>query len=300
MDPKSTLPTTCVRFRPQKAASKTRNVLVSGGANGCLQHWHVTSQKCLHLIEEEDDEIVLTKDGNTTTTRHYRNQIFTMEYNNDGTRFATAGKDYKVRLYDEATKSPISSMSRGFGKMTPGHSNRVFSVKFHPTDENVLLSAGWDNTVQVWDVRVEGAVRSIYGPHICGDSMDIDCDGATIATGSWRPDEQLQLWDYGTGSLITTFEWERGLVSQEPCLLYATQFSPDGSYIAAGGSGANEVRVFNRKSGECVASMANLTAGVYSLDWAPTCDKLCAALSDGSCPIIDLGDILNAPMMGAE
>ena len=29
IDPKSTLPTTTVRFRPQKAASKTRNVLVS-------------------------------------------------------------------------------------------------------------------------------------------------------------------------------------------------------------------------------------------------------------------------------
>jgi WD40 repeat protein len=51
-----TLPTTCVRFRPQKAASKTRNVLVSAGANGAVQHWHITSQKCLHTIEEEDVE----------------------------------------------------------------------------------------------------------------------------------------------------------------------------------------------------------------------------------------------------
>jgi COMPASS component SWD3 len=142
LDPKSTLPTTAVRFRPQKAASKTRNVLVSAGANGCLQHWHVTSQKCLHLIEEEDDEDVLNKDMATTTKRHYRNQILTMEYNHDGSRFATAGKDYKVRIYDEATKSPISALSRGLGAAAPGHSNRVFSVKFHPTDENVLLVGG--------------------------------------------------------------------------------------------------------------------------------------------------------------
>jgi len=299
LDPKSTLPTTCVRFRPQKATSKTRNVLVSGGANGCLQHWHVTSQKCLHLIEEEDDELVLNKDGNTTTKRHYRNQIFTMEYNHDGTRFATAGKDYKVRLYDEATKSPILSMSRGFGKMTPGHSNRVFSVKFHPTDENIMLSAGWDNTVQIWDVRVEGAVRNIFGPHICGDSMDIDCDGGVIATGSWRPEEQLQTWDYGTGSLIETFDWPVGVATREPCMVYATQFSPDGTHIAAGGSGANEVRVFNRKTGECVANMSNLSSGVYSLDWAPTCDKLVCALSDGSCPIIDFGpDVMSGGMLG--
>ena len=197
IDPKSTLPTTTVRFRPQKAASKTRNVLVSCGANGVVQHWHITSGKCIHVIEEEDDEMVINKDGNTSTMRHYKNQIFTMEYNNDGSRFATAGKDYKVRLYDEATKSIISTLSRGIGKQTPGHSNRVFSVKFHPLDENMVLSAGWDNTVQIWDLRVEGAVRNIFGPHICGDSMDIDCDGGEILTGSWRPEEQLQLWDFG-------------------------------------------------------------------------------------------------------
>ena len=69
--------------------------------------------------------------------------------------------------------------------ITPGgHSNRVFAVKFHPADPHVLLSAGWDNTVQIWDLRVEGAVRNIFGPHICGDSMDIDCDGQEILTGS--------------------------------------------------------------------------------------------------------------------
>ena len=314
IDPKSTLPTTTVRFRPQKAASKTRNVLVSCGANGAVQHWHVTSGKCIHLIEEEDDELVPSKDGNTSIKRHYQNQIFTMEFNHDGTRFATAGKDYKVRLCkltcnlclacdfwacserllvatdDEATKSIISTLSRGVGKMTPGHSNRVFSVKFHPLDEHLMLSAGWDNTVQIWDLRVEGAVRNIFGPHICGDSMDIDCDGQEILTGSWRPDNQLQLWDFGTGSLIDTLEWPESMVSQEPCLVYAAQFSPDGRQIAAGGSGANEVRVYDRKSGECTATMGNLSSGVYSLDWAPTCDKLVCGLSDGTCQIIHLGE----------
>jgi WD40 repeat protein len=289
IDPKSTLPTTTVRFRPQKAASKTRNVLVSCGANGVVQHWHITSGKCIHVIEEEDDEMVINKDGNTSTMRHYKNQIFTMEYNNDGSRFATAGKDYKVRLYDEATKSIISTLSRGIGKQTPGHSNRVFSVKFHPLDENMVLSAGWDNTVQIWDLRVEGAVRNIFGPHICGDSMDIDCDGGEILTGSWRPEEQLQLWDFGSGSLIQTLEWPVNSLTKEPCLVYAAQFSPDGRAIAAGGSGANEVRIYDRKTGAPTHKMDGLSSGVYSLDWAPTCDKLVAGLSDGSCNIIDLG-----------
>jgi WD40 repeat protein len=125
------LPTTSLRFRPVSAASKTKNVLLAVSANGSIGHWHITSGKLLHQVTEED------------------NQIYCVDYRSDGALFCTAGKDYTLRVYDEATKSMVVGLSGGFGKATPGHSNRVFAVKFHPDDDNVILSAGWDNTVQV-------------------------------------------------------------------------------------------------------------------------------------------------------
>jgi COMPASS component SWD3 len=75
--------------------------------------------------------------------------------------------------------------------VTPGHSNRVFSLNFNPDDDNIILTGGWDNTVQIWDVRVSHAVRLIYGPHIAGDSVDIH--GGVVLTGSWRPEHQLEV-----------------------------------------------------------------------------------------------------------
>ena len=48
----------------------------------------------------------------------------------------------------------------------------------------------WDNTVQLWDIRAGHSVRSIFGPHICGDAMDID--SGTILTGSWRGQSLLR------------------------------------------------------------------------------------------------------------
>ena len=33
--------------------------------------------------------------------------------------------------------------------VTPGHSNRVFSLKYDPAHENIIVTGGWDNTVQV-------------------------------------------------------------------------------------------------------------------------------------------------------
>ena len=81
-----------------------------------------------------------------------------------------------------------------YGKISPGHSNRVFSVKFKPDNPNIVVSGGWDNTVQIWDVREEKSVQNFYGPHICGDAIDVY--GNTILTGSWRPENQLEVMDY--------------------------------------------------------------------------------------------------------
>eukprot|EP01052_Picozoa_sp_SAG31_P031221 SAG31_NODE_3286_length_4460_cov_2.970649_3_plen_213_part_00 len=190
-----------------------------------VQHWHLGSQKCLHTVAEEA--------VHRLTKQQYQNQIFAMEYDRTGKLFATAGKDYRVRVYDEATKSCFTTLQQSLMGTAPGHSNCVFSVKFHPTDQNVLLSAGWyaqfsdvlvpincvasiqfshnlhkcwllpfldrsecrDNTVCIWDLRVGGgAVRSIFGPHICGDALDIHPEsGQTILTGSYRPQDQLQV-----------------------------------------------------------------------------------------------------------
>jgi WD40 repeat protein len=80
------LPTTSIRFRPSTgAASRTKNVFIASNAVGTVQHWHMTSGKCLHSIDEPD------------------NQIYALDYNSEGTQFATAGKDTAIRVYDEAT-----------------------------------------------------------------------------------------------------------------------------------------------------------------------------------------------------
>lgn len=144
----------------------------------------------------------------------------------------------------------------------------------------MLLSAGWDNTIQMWDLRAEGPVRSISGPHICGDAVDIS--GNDIVTGSWRPADQLQLWDFRSGELIANVPW---LETSEPCLLYAAQFSASGRYIAAGGSGANEVRLFSRASLEPIGNVV-LSKGVFGLDFSAESTALAIAAGDSSARVV--------------
>lgn len=281
------LPTTAIRFRPVTPSTRTKNVFIAANATGLVQHWHMTSAKCLHSMEDEG------------------NQVYAMDYNDEGSRYFTAGKDTAVRVYDEATKSLIVKMQGGGGssyRSAPGHSNRVFSCKSFPGDENIVLTGGWDNTVQIWDIRAGMAVRSFYGPHICGDALDVV--GSEVLTGSWRADHQLEIWDFGTGEKIRDIPFSYasqsfgsgGSVSASSagapaCMLYAAQFSKEGGgrYIVAGGSNVNEAKVFDHHNGNSVVgTVTGLTRGVFAVDFAPDCQRVAIAGGDTAIRILDI------------
>jgi len=279
------LPTTALRFRPVTPTTRTKNVFLASNAAGVVQHWHMTSGKCLHSLEDST------------------NEVYALDYNSEGTQFVTAGKDTKVRIYDEATKSLVLTMDGGGGGQirttSPGHSNRVFSGKFVPGDDNTVVTGGWDNTVQIWDLRSGAAVRSIFGPHICGDSLDVV--GNEIVTGSWRPEHQLEVWDLGTGAKVSEVAWHTGSafsqVGQPACMLYSAQFSKDPStmvngkarFIAAGGSGLNEAKVFDHAAGDAVVgTITGLQRGIFTLDFSPDNQKIAVAGGDFSIRILDI------------
>ena len=253
---------TSIRFRPEYGDNhnRSRNVFITANTAGKLQHWHMTSGKCIFTQED------------------CGNQLYIADYDNEGNRYLTAGKDCKVRIYDEATKSLIQTMQGGTGieEKTHGHNNRIFACKFVPHNNNMIISGGWDNTVVVWDVRMKVAVRSIYGPHICGDALDMV--GSEILTGSWRPDHQLETWDFSKGTKISDVKWngpDTNLLhmhGQKPCMVYAAQFSKEGrgKFIVAGGSGSNEAKVYDHMNDdEVIGTITSLAGGVFCADWCP-------------------------------
>jgi COMPASS component SWD3 len=81
----------------------------------------------------------------------------------------------------------LVSQLKGGGGGEPGHSNRIQCVKYDKEDQNLLVSGGWDKTVLVWDIRTGEAVKSIFGPYIGGESLDIH-DGI-ILTGSFQSEK---------------------------------------------------------------------------------------------------------------
>lgn len=265
------LPTTQICWRPVTPNQPSASSLVAVGSDGHIRHWQVFGKKIVSDVVNASNELLC------------------VSYRPDAMQFATAGKRPEVFVYDEATRKRISALAGGDVTNTPGHSNRIFSLKYHPCDPNIIISGSWDRMLQCWDVRAGMAVRAIFGPYICGDSIDISRDGKSILTGSYVKSDQLQIWDYGTLKLSETIRWESSSSNSPSCRLYAAQFSkiPGCSLIAAGGSGPDEFGIYDRVSSTWVYHKA-LSKPCASIDFANKGPSIVVASGDGSLDVIDV------------
>eukprot|EP01012_Entosiphon_sulcatum_P003488 TRINITY_DN11121_c0_g2_i1.p1 TRINITY_DN11121_c0_g2~~TRINITY_DN11121_c0_g2_i1.p1 ORF type:complete len:330 (-),score=36.58 TRINITY_DN11121_c0_g2_i1:321-1310(-) len=204
------------------------------------------------------------------------NEVLAVEFSPEGSHFVTAGRDYKLRLYDTEEMVVSNELSAGEGRAA-GHCNRVFALKWSKQEPNLLLSGGWDRTVQVWDLRVNRAVRSIFGPFISGDGLDVL--GNTVVTGSCREKDQIELWDLGTCQKVSAIPWPQ-TDPPSPTMIYTVRLSPNGRYVAAGGSGTAEAHVFDVVSGKSLGGLRALKKPIYSTDFASN-EQLAFAGADG-------------------
>ncbi|EAR94338.1 WD40 domain protein (macronuclear) [Tetrahymena thermophila SB210] len=250
-------PATCVRWCPNQSTIK--HGLLATYSNGKCLFWHATSSQVLSRYEEAG------------------NDINTCDFTPDGKHFITGGSDSKVRLYDIGKKNHTVFTSGH----CPEHKNRIFASKF--MDENSLLTAGWDQSVLIWDTRTKSSQGYIYGPLVCGDALDFKNN--TVLTGSWRNEKQLQLWDIRKTNRSTDIVWENH--SDDPShqsFIYSCQFSKtDSNYIMAGSTGTYELRLFDRQNNNrCIDALTeNITKGIFSLDWANQKSKVTYGTSDG-------------------
>ncbi|CEM01842.1 unnamed protein product [Vitrella brassicaformis CCMP3155] len=273
------LPCMQVRWRPHLAtSSKTRNVVVTVNAQGKIQQWHAASSKLLSEVWSPEE------------------QFYCMDYTKDATTFAAAGKLKQISVYDEETRQLKQVMKGGDYTTAVGHSLRVFALKFHPQDSNVIVTGGWDQTVQLWDCRLSRAVRSIHGPDIQGDAVDISEDGKTILTGSHRSKEALELWDVGSLKRTDLIEWMKpdGTPADEGCPLYSAQFSkdPQSRLIAAGGGSGGmpgEAQFFDRTCFNVAFGLiTGMAKGCFTVDFSPDNSAIATAGADSTVRVLQI------------
>ncbi|CAH2245485.1 cell division cycle, cofactor of APC complex-like isoform X1 [Pelobates cultripes] len=241
------LPITALQYHP-----RSENLLVAAGADGLVSIYDIKSEINVFSITELE------------------NEINALDFCMDGSVYATAGKDKKVRLYDSHTNEVLNIFEAPeyfYGDDVPftsGHTRRIFALKFHPSENHIFLTGGWDDSIKVWDKRMaKEARRVIDGPHICGPGIDIKDN--KIITASWVSRNALQLWDFRTGNHLHDLPFPTTTMQGE--FLYAAKFCTD-SIVLAGGSGTCTACAINLNTQEILGDISLLNKPVQTVDAA--------------------------------
>lgn len=141
-----------------------------------------------------------------TYSSGHNHDILTLDITSDNSKFASAGVDKNIVVWDVAS----SSILRRFN----AHTGTVFDVKFAGapvnTDEgkgaggnndgSVLVTGGFDATLRMYDLRAHGAWRPILESKEGKDAIQcLHVRGSTIWTGS--VDGVVRMYDVRMGSL---------------------------------------------------------------------------------------------------
>ncbi|GIY10270.1 WD_REPEATS_REGION domain-containing protein [Caerostris darwini] len=208
------------------------------------------------------------KEGQKLSTIHNDRQTLVNTFNIDCAAYAVSGSDAKIQIYDTETGTEQQILQ---GTLDPetmdSHTDRVFSLYFHPTKYNELLSGGWDDTVQFWDIRDSYSKRKIHGPHICGPNGIEFWGEEKFITASWRKRKPLQVWEYDSGKLLDTITPD-----DEKCFLYCCRYSKDEETLLLGGSHKNMMRIIDINAKMTIASIKGLKGAVYFVKELPKTD----------------------------
>lgn len=192
----------------------------------------------------------------------HTNTIRAFAFSPDGSRIVSASDDDDLRVWAARVEDDQAYEFRAIASL----------CRFSP-DGALVVSADWDGRVKLWDAKSGALIAQLYDPDedlVRIDDLSFSPDGGYLAwAGATGMAERghvprLRLWDIASRREVPVPNQPDA--SQGVCL-----FSPDGSWLVAGG--VDGLRVFDARTGLQLshACTGRVVDGVPH-DWVTACD----------------------------
>ncbi|NWS17077.1 CORO7 protein, partial [Pachyramphus minor] len=110
----------------------------------------------------------------------------------DPRRLAVAGEDAKIRLW-RIPEGGLQETLQEPEAILQGHTEKIYSIRFHPLASDLLVSSSYDMTVRIWDLSTEQEVLCLQGHTDQIFSTAWSPDGKKLATVS--KDGRIRLYE---------------------------------------------------------------------------------------------------------
>lgn len=214
--------------------------IASSGVDGVARVWDITSGKVL------------------TTAAEYPLARGEISWSPDGSKVANVwSEEFAVEIWDAVTGKSLRTFRTTDGSF-------IRSVSWHPVENKVASDSGRDNLVSVWNPDTGEIIQTLSGHTDRVSSVAWTPDGIQIATAA--DDNTIRIWSVSNG--------QTEKVVSMPTSAWKLSWHPSGNAIAGAMLDANNVRVWDTRTGKELAVIESNVGAVYSVVWSPDGSQL--------------------------